>query len=153
MGSPRFVSPGALGGNAIEEFLMKQAMLKRQAQMDAMQQQMQQQQSSRQDAALQLQQQQEQRIAEDRDAQALAQAEQHKATLMDRADARGMSFMTNEANNLARADQQKTAQDAAAERARETNATRELIAGMAQGNQNALTGVREELIRAQTEGT
>src|SRR5687767_13542145 len=116
MGSPRFVSPGALGGNAIEEFLMKQAMAKRQAQMDAMQQQMQQQQSSRQDAALQLQQQQEQRIAEDRDAQALAQAEQHKATLMDRADTRALSFMNSDANRMAQAERDKQAQEAAAAR-------------------------------------
>ncbi len=145
MGSPRFVSPGAMGGNAIEEFLMKQAMAKRQAQMDALQQQTMQQQSARQDAALALQQQQEQRIAEDRDAAAITQQEQFKQGLMDKADARGMNFMTAEANNLARAQQAKDAQAAQMERTQETNTTRQLIAGMAGQGASESRAIRDQL--------
>ena len=73
MGSPRFVSPGAMGGNAIEQFLMQQAAMKRQAQMDQMQQAHQAEQERRQAEQLRLQQQQEARIAEGQQAEIAAQ--------------------------------------------------------------------------------
>jgi len=138
MGSPRFVSPGALGGNAIEQFLMQQAMAKRQAQIDAMQQQAMQQQSARQDAALALQQQQEQRIAQDRDAQTAQQAEQFKLGLMDKADSRAMNFMTAEANNIARADVASQNAEARAAQAAQADETKRFLATIAgQGSQNS----------------
>lgn len=63
MPAPRFVSPGAMGGNAIEKFLVERELMQRKQQEEVFRQQQIQEQAQHQAAQLQLQQQQEQRVA------------------------------------------------------------------------------------------
>lgn len=59
-----FTSPGAMAGNAIEQFLVQRALQQRQQQMDALAQQQQEAEIGQRDQQLHLQQEQERRIAE-----------------------------------------------------------------------------------------
>ena len=97
MGSPRFVSPGAMGGNAIEQFLMQQAAMKRQAQMDQLQQAHQAEQEQRAQQALKLQQEQEARIAAKQQQDAAQQQSQAALAQSKTANEQGVRTMMADA--------------------------------------------------------
>lgn len=174
-----FVSPGAGGFNALEDFLMQRAMAERQRQEDEFKRRQAERVAQQQEAQLAFQKQQEARIA-DAQRQALADAEYNKrgtraATIAKTAvpgvlggdiggllsefgynpeaiaTQGGTDYQSARMSAQERAAQAQAAQAAAAERAKESDAMRMSIAEMGNQGRAETNALRNDFLRAQTE--
>ncbi len=163
-----FVSPGAMGANAIEKMLMERAMLEMEQAQSA-------QGITSQQAAIRQRDEEMKRRQEEMQMQAELQNKQFESLDEDRverrmntADANAMRMRDSEADRLARAEQAQMAimarsqegeanRQAQAERASESNELRRTLGIMAQGNRQGNQDLQRELLQgridAQTEKT